>query len=307
MFETLAMIGKGGYGQVMKVSHKTTGDVFAIKKCQLRVLTAKQRENVLKETENLIKLRSEYVIQYYYSWIQYNCLYIQMELCFNGLIHLIKTQRKLFKMYKTYDYYISYDIFKQLVESVEYLHKNNIIHRDLKPDNVLISMPYIYTNHRYIKLCDFGLSKEVKALSDEYNQRSAKHTADIAQYMAPEAQFGTDYNHLIDVYSLALIGAELFHFDSDYIRDGVIQTIKTNDKELDNKLSEIYGLLLSMSVSIYTESYRKIDWRLRPECDLINNLVLDDTFYIAKQGRNNENCTIIKYIINEPDKGKFYN
>ncbi|CAG2115219.1 unnamed protein product [Medioppia subpectinata] len=92
---------------------------------------------------------------------------------------------------------------------------------DLKPDNVLIANNTLWNRHRFIKLCDFGLSKEVKALSDAYNQSSDKHTADVTLYMAPEAQFGTDYNHLIDVYSLALIGAKIFGFNSDDIRDGV--------------------------------------------------------------------------------------
>ncbi|CAG2104260.1 unnamed protein product [Medioppia subpectinata] len=93
---------------------------------------------------------------------------------------------------------------------------------DLKPDNVLIANnSYNKTNYRYIKLCDFGLSKEVDVLSDRYNQTNVNHTGGVAQYMAPEAQFGTDYNHLIDVYSLALIGAKIFGFDSDDIRDGV--------------------------------------------------------------------------------------
>ncbi|CAG2114773.1 unnamed protein product, partial [Medioppia subpectinata] len=73
----------------------------------------------------------------------------------------------------------------------------------------------------YIQLCDFGLSKEVDLLSDRYKQSSVKHTKDVGNvdYMAPEGQT-TEYNHLIDVYSLALIGAKIFGFDSKDIRDG---------------------------------------------------------------------------------------
>ncbi|CAG2121228.1 unnamed protein product, partial [Medioppia subpectinata] len=71
--------------------------------------------------------------------------------------------------------------------------------------------------HYAIKKCQLN---EVHVLSDEYKQSIAKHTADVALYMAPEGQT-TEYNHLIDVYSLALIGAKIFGFDSNNIRDGV--------------------------------------------------------------------------------------
>ncbi|CAG2114001.1 unnamed protein product, partial [Medioppia subpectinata] len=222
IFNIIKELGSGGFGSVFEVRHKYTDQRFAIKKCQLYDLSEKKKQNILTETEKLLKLRSHYVIQYYYSWIQNNCLCFLMECLVGNLEQVLKTKSKLFgKIMTEFEYYISYEIFKQLVESVEYLHKNNIIHRDLKPDNVLIDNTY----SRYITLCDFGLSKEVKVLSDRYKQSNVKNT-DISDrnisYMAPEAQSGTDYNHLIDVYSLALIGAKIFGFDSDDIRDGIL-------------------------------------------------------------------------------------
>ncbi|CAG2171777.1 unnamed protein product [Oppiella nova] len=49
----------------------------------------------------------------------------------------------------------------------------------------------------------------------------AKHTADVGtvDYMAPEAET-KDYNHLTDIYSLSLIGAQLFGFDTYDIIEG---------------------------------------------------------------------------------------
>ncbi|CAG2176820.1 unnamed protein product [Oppiella nova] len=86
--------------------------------------------------------------------------------------------------------------------------------RDLKPDNVLI------TRTGKIKLCDFGLAKEVYNC-DSFRMSKAKHTADVGtvDYMAPEAETN-DYNHLIDIYSLSLIGAQLFGFDTYDIIEG---------------------------------------------------------------------------------------
>ncbi|CAG2166230.1 unnamed protein product [Oppiella nova] len=54
-----------------------------------------------------------------------------------------------------------------------------------------------------IKLCDF------------------EHTADVGDlsYQAPEAQTN-EYNHLIDIYSLSLIGSQIFGFNVNDIIDG---------------------------------------------------------------------------------------
>ncbi|CAG2115255.1 unnamed protein product [Medioppia subpectinata] len=92
-------------------------------------------------------------------------------------------------------------------------------------------------------LCDFGLSKSVKVLSDIYKQSTAKHSKDFkdnVNYMAPEVET-TEYNHLIDVYSLALIGAKIFGFDSDDIRDGILDSdfycyLQINDNRVMERL-----------------------------------------------------------------------
>jgi serine/threonine protein kinase len=38
-----------------------------------------------------------------------------------------------------FEYNFSSELFKEILECVNYLHKQNIIHRDLKPENILIT------------------------------------------------------------------------------------------------------------------------------------------------------------------------
>ncbi|CAG2167635.1 unnamed protein product [Oppiella nova] len=187
-------------------------ELYAVKICDLSGITEENdKQNLLLETKNMIKVRSVFAIKYYNSWIESDSLYIQMELCLDSLKNLLQLKRKLFSTkppnrMTSFEVYISLEIFRELTECVQYMHEKRIIHRDLKPDNVLIALeePLYYSKTR-LKLCDFGLAKEALSIgayvmSDDVGD---------PRYQAPEAM-GTDYDHLADVYSLALIGAEIF-------------------------------------------------------------------------------------------------
>src|SRR6185437_12992961 len=122
-------------------------------------------------------------------------LYIQMEFCSQNLRNIVEVKpqvfgRQLGEAMDCVEYYISCEIFRQILQNVQYLHELNpqIIHRDLKPENILIANEVI--NGRFIKLCDFGLATVHKKRTK--SRSTQKHTADVGdtKYMAPEVSQG---------------------------------------------------------------------------------------------------------------------
>ena len=89
-----------------------------------------------------------------------------MEFCSDNLNNIIEEKPKCFdrqssETMNSKGFYISCQLFKELLESVGYLHESNspIIHRDLKPANILITEES--RNGRFLKLCDLGLAREI--------------------------------------------------------------------------------------------------------------------------------------------------
>ncbi|XP_039273764.2 uncharacterized protein LOC120347754 isoform X1 [Styela clava] len=86
----------------------------------------------------------------------------------------------------------------QLVEAIEHIHKNDVVHRDLKPGNILFSFC-----KKYIKIVDFGLSKEL------INGRTVTGVStlepDTDGYRAPETYNKNIISRLADIFSLALV------------------------------------------------------------------------------------------------------
>ncbi|KAL8487400.1 hypothetical protein ACS0TY_023904 [Phlomoides rotata] len=57
-------------------------------------------------------------------------------------------------------------LMKQLIEGVNFLHKNQVMHKDLKPSNILVN------NAARLKNCDFELSQHFGSYSSNVVQSS---------------------------------------------------------------------------------------------------------------------------------------
>ena len=85
--------------------------------------------------------------------------------------------------------------FRQIVEALIELKKQNIIHRDLKPSNILV------TRDNIVKLADYGLSRD---LSKGRNNMTLN--VSTPGYKAPEIILGDkNYSYSSDIWSLGVI------------------------------------------------------------------------------------------------------
>jgi hypothetical protein len=231
IFEESEQISFGSFGIVFKAMNKNDHYFYAIKKIPLKYT---EKEKALEEVRMMSESNSCFVARYYRSWIEHNyylnkenrndlnhervnveqnifdpekplLLHIQMELCSKTLKDIIQNDLNydFSRIITLIDYFIASELFIEILESVNYLHKIDIIHRDLKPSNILITDGL---NGRFVKLCDFGF-----ATFHEYDGQSHSVGLGTHAYMAHEIYYKI-YDHKVDIYSLGVILQELFNF-----------------------------------------------------------------------------------------------
>jgi alpha-tubulin suppressor-like RCC1 family protein len=237
-FDEFSLIAFGNFGIVCNARNKKEDEIYAIKKIPL---TDNIIDIIFRELKIMVKLRSDYVVKLDSAWIEKNyinpndynkykennpsmslghvvfdpnkplLLHIQMELCSKTIRDVIKQlndelNQKDSEEMTPIGYYITSELFKEIVEIVDYLHNKNppIIHRDLKPTNIFIANGM---SGRFIKLADFGL-----ATIREFDEQSHTLGSETMKYMAPEV-LTRKYDTKVDIFSLGVIIQELFNID----------------------------------------------------------------------------------------------
>ncbi|NXS19267.1 FLT3 kinase, partial [Mystacornis crossleyi] len=129
-----------------------------------------------------------------------SCLYIVYEYE-NSLLYKIKDamdEEEDFNVLTFEDLlYFSY----QVAKGMEFLESKSCIHRDLAARNVLV------THGKVVKICDFGLARDVMNNSDYIVRGNARLPV---KWMAPESIFERTYTMKSDVWSYGILLWEIF-------------------------------------------------------------------------------------------------
>ncbi|EAS02804.2 Serine/Threonine kinase domain protein (macronuclear) [Tetrahymena thermophila SB210] len=195
-YEIKEFLGKGSFGQVLKVFDHKRKEYAALKvirnkqKFHEQALIELNILHYIKEKDydnqtNIVKIRDFVIFR--------NHVCLVFELLSINLYDLLRNNK-----FQGLSLELIRRFAIQLLNAISFLKENRIIHCDLKPENVLLKQP----NKSGIKIADFGSSCFDDQVMYTYIQSR--------YYRSPEVILGIPYGTEIDMWSFGCIIAELF-------------------------------------------------------------------------------------------------
>ncbi|XP_052466234.1 serine/threonine-protein kinase Nek4 isoform X1 [Carassius gibelio] len=194
-YSFVRVVGKGSYGEVTLVRHRSDRKQYVIKKLNLRTSSRRERRAAEQEAQLLSQLKHPNIVTYRESWEGEDCqLYIVMGFCEGGdLYHRLKQQKgELLPERQVVEWFV------QIAMALQYLHEKHILHRDLKTQNIFLTKTDI------IKVGDLGIARVLESQND-----MASTLIGTPYYMSPELFSNKPYNYKSDVWALGCCVYEL--------------------------------------------------------------------------------------------------
>ena len=190
-YEVLAVIGKGGFGTVLKAFDAKLQRMVAIKVLSPGLAangTARQR--FIREARAAAAVTHEHLVTIHAVDEDHRPPYLVMQ-----LIDGVTLQQKLDKS-GTLGVKEVLRIGMQMAAGLAAAHKQGLVHRDIKPANVLLE-----NGVERVKITDFGLAK----IAADASVSQSGVVAGTPMYMSPEQADGEPIDHRSDLFSLGTV------------------------------------------------------------------------------------------------------
>jgi uncharacterized protein (TIGR03067 family) len=190
-YEVLGVIGRGGFGTVLRAFDETLHRVVAIKVMAAELAaSATARRRFSREAKAAAAIDHPHVVGIYGVAEERRPPYLVMQ-CVDGLSLQEKLDRAGPLGVKE-----TLRIGTQVAEGLAAAHKHGLVHRDIKPANILLE-----NGVERVKITDFGLART----ADDASLTQSGVIAGTPMYMSPEQADGKPVDLRTDLFSLGSV------------------------------------------------------------------------------------------------------
>lgn len=190
-YEKICDLGHGSYGNVIKVMHKTSKSIRAMKIIPKEAIASGVDSNeILNEINILRKLDHPYIMKIFEFFEDDENFYIINELCDQG--DLAETMDTFGKFP---EFIVKY-FMKQVFQAVSYLHSEKVIHGDIKRENILLYSVIDSEKNLNIRksITNFNknssIQKELGLKRKVYSSKTKEFLKDLSKFEIKLADFG---------------------------------------------------------------------------------------------------------------------